>query len=70
MRTRIIRDGIELPWLAVDDHYNFDYQANRPFTEYRKVFPGDHIVTGKYDKFTNRSSCLLTEFSDVCRMHL
>lgn len=48
MRTRIIRDGIELPWLAVDNHYNFDYQANRPFTEYRKVLPGDHIITGEY----------------------
>lgn len=48
MRTRIIRDGIELPWLSVDNHYNFDYQANRPFQEYRKVFPGDHIIMGKF----------------------
>lgn len=47
MRTRIIRDGIELPWLAVDNHYDFNYQASRPFQEYRKVLPGDHIITGK-----------------------
>ncbi|KAG4070170.1 hypothetical protein HA402_003860 [Bradysia odoriphaga] len=45
MKTRIIRNGVELPWLAVDNHYNFDYQANRPFQEYRKVLPGDHIIT-------------------------
>lgn len=48
MRTRIVRDGIELPYLAVDNHYNFDYQANRPFQEYKKVLPGDHLITGKF----------------------
>lgn len=48
MRSRIIRDGIELPWLAVDNHYNFNYQTNRPFQEYKNVLPGDHIITGKF----------------------
>lgn len=47
MKTRLIRDGVEEPWLAVDNYYNFDYQANRPFQQYRKIFPGDHIITGK-----------------------
>lgn len=48
MRTRIVRDGIELPWLAVDNHYNFDYQTYRPFQEYRKILPGDHLIAGKF----------------------
>jgi len=44
MKARVFRDGAELPWLAVDNHYNFDYQANRPFREYVKILPGDHIT--------------------------
>lgn len=49
MKTRIIRDGKELPWLAVDNHYDFNYQTNRAFREYRKIYPGDHIITGQFD---------------------
>lgn len=51
MKARIIRNGIELPWLAVDNHYSFDYQASRPYQEYRKVYPGDHIITGRSVSF-------------------
>lgn len=47
MKARIIRDGVELPWLGVDNHYNFNYQASRPLQEYRKVLPGDHITLGR-----------------------
>jgi len=70
MRTRIIRDGIELPWLAVDNHYNFDYQANRPFQEssYRKILPGDHVIVECTYDTTNRPNVTIGGHPSIYEM--
>ncbi len=47
MRLRQFRNGTELPWVSNDDHYNFNYQKNRPLREERKILPGDSLAFGK-----------------------
>ncbi|KAK3087968.1 hypothetical protein FSP39_012921 [Pinctada imbricata] len=50
IRTRIYRKGVELAPLAVDEHYDFDYQDFRYVHGERTVLDGDEIVTEcKYD---------------------
>ena len=44
MRLRHIRNGIELPVILEDNHYDFNFQASRvPKTE-TVVYPGDHLL--------------------------
>ena len=52
LRLRHYRGDKELPWIANDGNYDFDYQQDRPVTNEVKVLPGDHLATG------NKSSCL------------
>jgi len=40
-------DTIELPWIAYDDKYDFNYQQYRMLDEERKVLPGDRLIIGK-----------------------
>lgn len=42
---RHIRDGVELPPIAKDDHYDFNYQQSRIVSPPRKIYPGDIILT-------------------------
>jgi hypothetical protein len=44
MKLRHFRGTTELPWILVDDNYDFDYQQNRPLREEIKVMPGDHLT--------------------------
>jgi len=44
MKLRHFRKGIELPWIANDDSYHFNFQKNRPLQQERKIKPGDHIT--------------------------
>ena len=48
LKIRHFRNGKELPWLASDDNYNFDYQQNRPLLEEVKIFPGDQLTYGNF----------------------
>ncbi|CAG0885313.1 unnamed protein product [Darwinula stevensoni] len=43
--VRQIRGEKELPPIASDDSYDFNYQEYREFSEPRKILPGDHLVT-------------------------
>ena len=44
MRLRHVRNGIELPVILEDNHYDFNFQASRvPKTE-TIVYPGDHLL--------------------------
>jgi hypothetical protein len=43
LKVRQYRDRKELPWLANDDNYDFNYQQNRPFREEKKILRGDHL---------------------------
>ncbi|CAL8101372.1 unnamed protein product [Orchesella dallaii] len=58
MRLRQFRNGTELPWVSNDEHYNFNYQKNRPLLEERRILPGDslafecHYDTTTRDKIT------------------
>ncbi|XP_070581118.1 DBH-like monooxygenase protein 1 homolog [Ptychodera flava] len=44
IRVRHIRDGVELPMLAQDEHYDFNYQEFVHFKEEVTVRPGDSFV--------------------------
>lgn len=48
LKIRHFRNDIELPWLIRDDHYDFDYQQNRPLLDEVIVLPGDHLTLGVY----------------------
>ncbi|XP_035702350.1 DBH-like monooxygenase protein 2 homolog [Folsomia candida] len=43
LKTRHFRGNVELPWIDYDDHYDFDYQQNKPIRE-MQILPGDQIT--------------------------
>ncbi|KAJ9595787.1 hypothetical protein L9F63_013031, partial [Diploptera punctata] len=45
LRLRHIRNGKELPRVAEDDHYDFNYQQARVLPQEVSVLPGDELVT-------------------------
>jgi len=47
LKLRHFRNGVELPWLNYDDHYDFNYQQNEHLGKSVKVMPGDHLTYGK-----------------------
>jgi len=47
MKLRHFRGNSELPWIASDDHYDFDYQQNRQLREVRKMMPRDQLTMGR-----------------------
>lgn len=46
-RIRHFRGDEELPFIANDEHYDFNYQNNRHFRTELKLLPGDHLTLGK-----------------------
>lgn len=45
MRLRHIRNGVELPTILQDNHYDFNFQASRiPLENRGKVLPGDELI--------------------------
>ncbi|CAG0896875.1 unnamed protein product [Darwinula stevensoni] len=48
MRVRLFRNGQEMPWLQNDDNYDFNFQQMRVFREPITLYPGDHLVMGKF----------------------
>jgi len=44
LKIRQFRDGKELPWIANDDNYVFDYQQNRNLRNEAKILPGDQLA--------------------------
>ena len=44
MRLRHIRNGIELPVILEDNHYDFNFQASRVPQAETVVYPGDHLL--------------------------
>ncbi|XP_077992069.1 DBH-like monooxygenase protein 1 homolog [Glandiceps talaboti] len=45
LKTRHFRDGVELPIIAVDDTYDFNYQEMRYLKEPATIRSGDELVT-------------------------
>ncbi|OXA56383.1 DBH-like monooxygenase protein 1 [Folsomia candida] len=44
LKVRQFRNGEELPWLINDEHYDFNFQATRPFRKEMRLMPGDHLA--------------------------
>ena len=44
MRLRHIRNGIELPVILEDNHYDFNFQASQVPRMETIVYPGDHLL--------------------------
>jgi len=45
LRFRHFRNGTELPLIAEDNHYDFNYQQSKTLKEEIKVLPGDELLT-------------------------
>ncbi|XP_076272907.1 MOXD1 homolog 1 [Rhynchophorus ferrugineus] len=45
LKLRHIRAGKELPPLAQDDHYDFNYQQSRALSQDTTILPGDGLIT-------------------------
>ena len=55
LRLRHIRNGQELPRVAEDDHYDFNYQQARVLSQEVSVLPGDELVTECVYQTPNRT---------------
>ncbi|KAJ1521461.1 hypothetical protein ONE63_003129 [Megalurothrips usitatus] len=55
MELRHLRNGKELPRIAQDRHYDFNYQQSRRLPREITVLPGDELVTECVYKTVNRS---------------
>lgn len=44
LKLRHFRGNKELPWISSDDHWDFNYQQNRPMVEPRHILPGDQLT--------------------------
>lgn len=45
IKLRHIRNGVELPALAEDNHYDFNYQQSKMLKHEVKLLPGDELIT-------------------------
>ncbi|RZF45944.1 hypothetical protein LSTR_LSTR008321 [Laodelphax striatellus] len=52
---RHIRDGVELPAIAKDESYDFNYQQSRVIEEGIRVLPGDELITECIYETSNRT---------------
>ena len=62
LRLRHIRNGQELPRVAEDDHYDFNYQQARVLPQEVSVLPGDELVTECVYQTPNRTEPTFVSF--------
>ncbi|CAG7826683.1 unnamed protein product [Allacma fusca] len=55
MKLRQFRNGVELPWWAYDNNYDFNFQQNRILPEHKQIFKGDHLTFECTDDSSDRS---------------
>ncbi|CAL8109980.1 unnamed protein product [Orchesella dallaii] len=61
MKLRHFRGNKELPWIGVDDHYDFNYQQSIPLSTYVKLEKGDQLtVECTYDNFNKSENRIIT----------
>ncbi|CAL8109979.1 unnamed protein product [Orchesella dallaii] len=61
MKLRHFRGNTELPWVDVDNQYDFDYQQSKPLSTYVKVEKGDQLtVECTYDTSKNADKKIIT----------
>ncbi|CAG7674168.1 unnamed protein product, partial [Allacma fusca] len=75
IKLRQFRDGEELPWLANDDHYDFDYQQLRPLSDAKNILRGDQLtIECAYDStYKNPSAAViggLKTTNEMCAAYL
>jgi len=46
LKLRHFRDGVELPWIAYDDTFDFNHQLNKHLEKPVQVLPGDQLTYG------------------------
>jgi hypothetical protein len=63
MKLRHFRNGQELPWIAYDNNYNFNFQQNRPMRESVKVLPGDQLAIECVYETTTRENVTIGGFA-------
>lgn len=63
VRTRHIRNGIELPEIARDDHYSTHFQEIRLYPKPINVLPGDDLITTCAYDTRNKSTMVLSGYS-------
>jgi len=47
LKLRHFRENVELPWIANDPDYDFNFQQSRPLRNHVLVLPGDQLSFGK-----------------------
>ncbi|CAL8068080.1 unnamed protein product [Orchesella dallaii] len=60
IRALQFRNNEELPWIAADDNYSFNYQQFRMLREERKVLPGDLLSNRCTYDTTDRNGSVIT----------
>ncbi|XP_035698652.1 DBH-like monooxygenase protein 1 homolog [Branchiostoma floridae] len=73
MRTRLIRNGVELPEIARDDNYDFNLQLTRVLKEEVTIHQGDIIMTECVYDSSNRNSVTyggLSTAEEMCQSFL
>jgi len=74
LKVRHFRNGEELEWLDFDDHYDFNYQQNKPLTREVKVLPGDQLIYEcTYDSTWKNGSVVIGDLStrdEMCEAFL
>ncbi|XP_076054671.1 DBH-like monooxygenase protein 1 homolog [Oratosquilla oratoria] len=69
IKVRHFRDGIELPPVSEDFHFDFNYQTTFPLEEERVVLPGDHFTVECVYDSTDRSKVTfagLSTYEEMC----
>ncbi|XP_021962814.1 DBH-like monooxygenase protein 1 [Folsomia candida] len=70
LRLRHFRGGKELPLIAKDDYYDFNYQQSRTLQEEITVLPGDELITEcEYETTQNNRMVLggLSTTQEMCQ---
>jgi len=70
LKLRHFRNDIELPWIAHDDKYDFNYQQYRMLDEERKVLPGDRLTIGKRSGVYKNFQFLRHKFTSTMLAHV
>ncbi|ODN00137.1 hypothetical protein Ocin01_06550 [Orchesella cincta] len=71
IRLRHIRNGVELPIIAEDNYYDFNYQQSRTLKNELVVLPGDELLTECEYKTTNKERYVvggLATHQEMCQI--
>ncbi|CAL8110020.1 unnamed protein product [Orchesella dallaii] len=74
MKVRHFREGVELPWIDFDNHYDFNFQQNKPLRDFVQILPGDQMtIECTYDTRWNNNKVVtggLSTKEEMCQAFL